>query len=263
MSLRAHGVSYAVGGRYLISRLDFGIEVGEIVMLVGDNGAGKSTLLSLIAGCPLPGEGEVTLESRPLSAWSASELAMRRAVLPQSPALAFDFPVPEVVRLGSLPHAVRSDELERHCDEVMRWVDILQFADRGYFSLSGGERQRVHLARVLLQVRLSSSRQCYLLLDEPLAALDMAHQYALMECLRRLAAPSGNSESLGVGVVVVTHDLNIVLRYADRACFLKAGRCHASGRTAEVLTPENIRAVFNVAAEVTPKAVVTQPIASE
>ncbi len=263
MSLQAHQVAYAVDGRCLIARFDLTVTAGEILMLAGDNGAGKSTLLSLLAGCPPPHAGEVTLESRPLAAWPASELAARRAILPQSPSLAFDFPVSEVVKLGALPHAVRADELERRAREVMQWMDVAHLAERGCFSLSGGERQRVHLARVLLQIRLASAGRRYLLLDEPLAALDLAHQYALMNCLRRLAGSRQRSGEASVGVVLVTHDLNIALRYADRMCLLKAGRRHAAGGTAEVLTPANIRAVFGVDAEVTRRAVITRPVADE
>ena len=261
MSLEAHDVSYAVDGRRLIARFDLKVEAGEIMMLVGNNGAGKSTLLGLLAGCVPPREGTVTLDSRPLGDLPASELATRRAVLPQSPSLAFDFPVSELVRFGGLPYAVRADELERRAREVMRSMDLLRLADRGYFSLSGGERQRAHLARVLLQVHLAAPGRCYLLLDEPLAALDLAHQYALMEYLRHLAAPGEGPENPGVGIVVVTHDLGIVLRYADRVCLLKEGCRYAEGKIAEVLTPGNIRGVFGVAAELTDQAVITRPLA--
>ncbi len=258
MSLQARDVSYAVGGRCLVGPVALTAEVGEVLVLAGNNGAGKSTLLSLLAGCPSPSAGEVLLESRPLAAWSAAELAVRRAILPQSPSLAFDFRVDEVVRLGTLPHAADADEVEQRTREVMQWLDVARFAARGYFELSGGERQRVQLARVLLQACLARTTPRYLLLDEPLAALDLAHQYALMERLRHLAASAP-----GVGVVLVTHDLNIALRYADRICLLRARRCHATGKTAEVLTPGNIRAVFGVDAEVTKQVVTTRSVAAD
>ncbi len=263
MSLQACKASYAVGGRRLIERFELAVEPGEILMLAGNNGAGKSTLLSLLAGCPTPDEGEVRLESRALTAWPASALAARRAILPQSPSLAFDFPVCEVVRLGALPHAASSGEIAEGVLEVLRWMDLDVLAQRGYFSLSGGERQRVHLARVLLQVRLAREAPCYLLLDEPLAALDLAHQYALMRRLRRLVSIRDESGGARLGVVLVTHDLNVAWRYADRVCLLKAGCRYAVGATAEVMTAGNIRAVFGVDAEVTERAVVTRPLPSD
>ena len=246
MSLRAQGVSYHVGGQCLIECLDLSLEAGEILMLVGNNGAGKSTVLNLLAGCPVPSEGEITLESQPLAAWSSTELAARRAILTQSPSLAFDFTAAEVVSLGATPYTVRAEELKQRMHEVMQWMDVAQFADRSYFSLSGGERQRVHLARVFLQVCLAPSTSRYLLLDEPLAALDLMHQYALLEQLRRLSL----SQS-GVGVILVTHDLSVARRYADRVCLLKAGRCYAIGKAVEIVTPANIRAVFGVDAVIT------------
>lgn len=260
MSLRACKVSYSVAGRRLIEGFDLAVEPGELLMIAGNNGAGKSTLLSLLAGCPEPDEGEVVFESRALSTWSAQALAARRAILPQSPSLAFDFPVHEVVGLGALPHAAPADEIAGRTAEVMHWMDLDGFAQRGYFSLSGGERQRVHLARVLLQVRLARAAPCYLLLDEPLAALDLAHQYALMKRLRRLVSPDRESEEARLGVAMVTHDLNVALHYADRVCLLKAGRRHAVGATAEVVTAGNVRTVFGVDAEVTEHAVVTRPL---
>ncbi len=257
MSLQARNVSCIRGGRRLIESFDLSVEVGEIVMLAGNNGAGKSTLLSLFAGCPLPSMGEVVLESQPLTRWPVSELAVRRAILPQSPSLAFDFSVSEVVALGALPHALRADEIRQRMCEVMRWMDVAHLADRRCFSLSGGERQRVHLARVLLQVHLAPGLPRYLLLDEPFAALDLAHQYALMECLCGLV---GSERGAGIGVVSVVHDLNLALRYADRVCLLKAGRRYALGGFAEVVTSANMRAVFDVDAIITEHAVVTQPM---
>ena len=243
MSLRADNVCYAVGAGRVLENIALTVVTGEILALVGLNGSGKSTLLSLLAGCPLPNSGEVTLETRPLADWSMAEVAMRRAILPQAPTLAFDFPVLEMVKLGAIPHRVSGDELEYNLREVIRWMDLAHLAERRCFSLSGGELQRVHLARVLLQINLQPSLPRYLLLDEPLAALDIAHQYALMERLRQLiSAP----RSIGIGVVLVTHDLNVALNYADRVCLLRAGRCRAIGPTAKVMTADQIREVFGV-----------------
>ena len=259
MSLSCKDISYSIGTQLLIKSFNLSIEIGEILMLAGNNGAGKSTLLSLFAGCSSPSKGEVILDSNQLSNWSRSELAMRRAILPQSPSLAFDFPVSEVVKFGALPHSVHVEHIEQCSSEVMEWVDVLHLSDRGYFSLSGGERQRVHLARVLLQIHLVPTVPRYLILDEPLATLDLAHQYELMECLRRLVS---SSQKFGVGIILVTHDFNIALRYADRICLIETGSCYVVGSARKVLTCKNIRDVFGVDAEVTQQYVVTQPLVS-
>ena len=254
MSLHACSVSYSIGGHCLLERFELEIEIGEIVMLVGNNGAGKSTALNLLAGCPQPSTGEVMLESRPLTEWAAGELAARRAILPQSSSLAFDFTAAEVVALGAPSRALRAMAFKQHVHDAMERMDVAQFADRGYFSLSGGERQRVHLARVFLQISLVPSVPRYLLLDEPLVSLDLAHQYAVLDQLRRLAA-------VDVGIVFVTHDLNIARRYASRVCLLKAGRCYAQGAAADIITATNIRAVFGVEALVArDDTVVTRPL---
>ena len=257
MSLQCKNVSYAIGEHALIKHFNFSLELGEILVIVGNNGAGKSTLLGLLAGCPMPDSGEVLLESRPLADWRLSDLAVRRAVLPQSPSIAFNFKVSEVVRLGALPHPVQDQKLGERLLEAMQWVDISHLQNRGYFSLSGGERQRVHLARVLLQLGLNPTVPRYLLLDEPLAMLDLMHQYMFMELLRTLV--SSDSES-GIGIALVTHDLNIAMRYADRVCFVKAGRCYVTETTAKAMTPGNLQAVFDVNAKIVQQTVITWPL---
>ncbi len=256
MSLQCKNVSYAIAKHYLVQHFDLTVELGQILAIVGNNGAGKSTLLSLLAGCPVPDSGEVLLESRPLAGWRLSDLAIRRAVLPQSPSIAFNFTVSEVVRLGALPHLVGEDRIRERSLEVMRWMDVSHLQNRGYFSLSGGERQRVHLARVLLQLGLNQKVPRYLLLDEPLAMIDLTHQYAFMELLRALASTASGP---GIGIALVTHDLNIAMRYADRVCFVKAGRCYMTEATATAMTPGNLRVIFNVDAKIVQQTVITWP----
>ena len=256
MSLQCKNVSYAVGESCLVRGFDLSVKLGEILAIVGNNGAGKSTLLSLLAGCPAPDSGEVLLESRPLAQWRLPELAVRRAVLPQSPSIAFDYKVSEVVRLGALPHPLRGGELRERLLEAMRGADVSHLRNRRYFSLSGGESQRVHLARVLLQLSLNPKLPRYLLLDEPLAMIDLRHQYAIMGFLRTLV--SADPES-GIGIALVTHDLNIAMRYADRVCFVKAGSCYATETTARAMTPGNLRAVFDIDAKIVQQTVITWP----
>lgn len=159
---------------------------GEVLALVGPNGAGKSTLLAALAGDLPAAVGEVRIGGRPAAAWSAPELALRRAVLPQSAVLSFPFPVEDVVRMGRAPWAgtAREDEDDAAVATAMAATEVTDFAARPFSALSGGERARVALARVLAQ------RTPLLLLDEPTAALDLRHQELVLRICRGRPPPA-------------------------------------------------------------------------
>ncbi|WP_443070575.1 ATP-binding cassette domain-containing protein [Streptomyces sp. NHF165] len=172
---------------------------------------------------------------------SARQLAVRRAVLPQSSALAFPFTVAEVVRMGRAPWAGTSheDEDETAVAEAMAATEVTAFAGRPFSALSGGERARVALARVLAQ------RTGVLLLDEPTAALDLRHQEAALAVCRERAAA-------GDAVAVVLHDLGQAAAYADRIALLTDGRLTALGRPDRVLDGEVLTGVYGCPVEVLP-----------
>ncbi|TDC45722.1 heme ABC transporter ATP-binding protein [Jiangella ureilytica] len=220
----ADGVSVVLGGARVLDDVSVEVRAGEVLALVGPNGAGKSTLLSALTGDVAVAAGSVTLHGEPLRAWSATESAMRRAVLLQQVRLSFPFTVAEVVEMGRAPWA--GTAFEDSDDEAVRSAlaeaDVTQFAARRFTSLSGGEQARVALARVLAQ------RTGLLLLDEPTAALDLRHQELVLGVARTRAAT-------GVAVVVVLHDLNLAAAHADRVAVLAGGRVVATGPPAEVL----------------------------
>lgn len=247
MALAAHQASYRIGRQWLLEQVSLALRPGELLALLGPNGAGKSTLLRLLTGEARPTRGGITLDGRPLQDWPSRALARRRAVLPQSSVLAFPFTVLEVVLLGRTPHCVGS---ERERDRDIAWqalaaADIVPLAERLYTTLSGGERQRVQLARVLAQIweppRDGEVR--YLLLDEPVASLDLAHQHGVLALTHRLSRE-------GVGVLAVLHDLNLAAQYADRVAMLASGRLQAVGAPRQVLTEERVEQVFRVRARV-------------
>ncbi|WP_066957165.1 ATP-binding cassette domain-containing protein, partial [Streptomyces lushanensis] len=163
------GLHVRLGQREVLAGVGLAARAGEVLALVGPNGAGKSTLLAVLAADLPPDQGEVRIDGRHAHEWSAPELALRRAVLPQAAALAFPFPVEEVVRMGRAPWAGTplEDEDERAVAAAMAATEVTAFAGRPFSALSGGERARVALARVLAQ------RAPLLLLDEPTAALDL------------------------------------------------------------------------------------------
>ncbi|MCF3104422.1 heme ABC transporter ATP-binding protein [Streptomyces roseoverticillatus] len=229
----ARSLSVRLGGRAVLDGVDLGVAAGEVLALVGPNGAGKSTLLAALAHDLPAAAGEVRIDGEPAAAWSAAELALRRAVLPQSAELSFPFPVEDVVRMGRAPWAGTPAEGEDDAAvrEAMAAAEVTGFASRPFAALSGGERARVALARVLAQ------RTPLLLLDEPTAALDLRHQELVLRICRERAAA-------GAAVVVVLHDLGLAGAYADRVAVLHGGRVAAEGPPARVLEAELLTRVY-------------------
>ncbi|WP_329036784.1 heme ABC transporter ATP-binding protein [Streptomyces sp. NBC_00178] len=237
----ATGLGVRLGGRPVLDSVDLTVRAGEVLALVGPNGAGKSTLLAALSADLPVDSGEVRIDGRPVAGWSAAELALRRAVLPQTAALAFPFPVEDVVRMGRAPWAgtARQDEDGEAVAAAMAATEVSDFATRPFSALSGGERARVALARVLAQ------RAPLLLLDEPTAALDLRHQELVLRICRERAAA-------GEAVVVVLHDLGLAAAYADRAVVLRGGRVAAAGPPAGVFTGALLGEVYRQAVEVFP-----------
>ncbi|GGD08122.1 heme ABC transporter ATP-binding protein [Halopseudomonas salina] len=242
--LAVRGLSCARGGCQVVAGIDFRLQAGEVLAVLGTNGAGKSTLLATLSGELPRAAGDILLADRPLESWAANQRAQRLAVLPQASSLAFAFSVEEVVLLGRLPHASGRDEDARIAAEVMHAADITHLRQRSYLALSGGERQRVHLARVLAQIWSNAEPAC-LLLDEPTASLDLAHQRLILQQARELAG-RGNA------VLLVLHDLNLAARYADRLLLLDRGGVSAVGTPWDVLKAERISQVFGVEVQVAP-----------
>lgn len=243
--LRADKVSFSYGRRTVVDSVTLGVEPGKVIAILGPNGAGKTSLFRLLSGSAEPDEGKVTLDDKPLSAFSASVLARRRSVLPQTSQLGFNFTVREVVEMGRLPHAKADKNVDEEAvvDLAMKQADIEMFAERHYLSLSGGERQRVQLARALAQVwpDENAKESRFLLLDEPTNNLDISHQHKCLSEARNLA-------QRGVGVACILHDFNLALAYADTCVVLYEGMVRASGPVAKALTAEVVHDVFKVEA---------------
>ncbi|MGR3872963.1 heme ABC transporter ATP-binding protein [Streptomyces graminifolii] len=235
----AQDLHVQLGGRRVLHGVSVSVRAGEVLALVGPNGAGKSTLLGALAADLAPVAGVVRINGRPATEWSAPELALRRAVLPQAATLSFPFTVEDVVRMGRAPHAADAAEDEVAVAEAMARAEVTGFAQRPFSALSGGERARVALARVLAQ------RAPLLLLDEPTAALDLRHQELVLRLCRERARA-------GDAVVVVLHDLALAAAYAHRVAILRAGRVAADGPPEVVFTEELLSDVYDQAVEVFP-----------
>ena len=259
MSLAADQVGYAVEGLRLLDRVSLELRPGEVHALLGRNGAGKSTLLKLLSGDLQPDQGQVTLNGCPLRHWTPLQRARLRAVLPQQESLRFGFTAEQVVALGRYASPQHGPARERQIvHEALQMAGVAELAPRKYPSLSGGERARVQLARVMAQIweapqepELGGDR--YLLLDEPTASLDLAHQHGCLLQARCFAAS-------GVGVLAVLHDPNLALRYADRTTVLDGGRVVGQGPTRELLTPELLEKTYGVGIELLQSAGETLPV---
>ncbi|MFO6447657.1 ABC transporter ATP-binding protein [Erythrobacter sp. NE805] len=230
--LEARGLTLTRGGVAVVERLSAVFSPGEITAIVGPNGAGKSSLLLGLAGLLPPAEGEVTLGGARLDSLHPRARAQAIGYLPQSPDIAWDVSAESLVALGRLPWRDRGTAA---IEAALRALDCKSLRDRPVSRLSGGERARVLLARVL------AGEPRWILADEPLAALDLAHQLGLARHLRACAAA-------GQGVVVVLHDLALAMNHADRVLVLKDARLIADGPPGEALAPEVIARGWGVAA---------------
>jgi len=240
--LDASGLRVLAGGRRLLDDVSLAVFPGEVLVLVGANGAGKSTLLRCLGAELTPAAGDVQMNGRPLAHWAPRDSAKRRAVLPQASPLSFPFTGLEVALMGRIPFGAPVSDDIRIAGAALAAAEAGHLAERRYTTLSGGERQRVHLARVLAQLwePLPEGEPRYLLLDEPTASLDLAHQHALLRLARAWAAAD-------VGVLIVLHDLNLAAQYADRIAVLKAGRLLEAGAPTEVLRSQLIAEAFGLA----------------
>jgi iron complex transport system ATP-binding protein len=219
----------ALPGR--LGGVSLALRPGEVTAICGPNGAGKSTLLACLAGL-LAGEGRVTLGGADLAALPPRQRAQAVGYLPQTGEVAWDVSVRTLAGLGRLPWG---DADPAPVAAALAALDLDHLAQRPVSQLSGGERARALLARVL------AGTPRWILADEPLAALDLAHRQALAARFRRLA-------SEGLGVVLVLHDLALAINHADRVVVLSGGQVAADAAPGEALSAATIRRVWGVEA---------------
>ena len=243
--LAASGVSHAFAATPVLTSVDLALRPGQLLLVVGPNGSGKTTLVRILAGVLAARSGEIELAERPLSTYSRREVARRLAVVPQEMLVPFPYRVREMVAMGRAPFRGalgREGPRDREVVEAaLASLGLTPLAERIFLTLSGGEKQRVVLARALAQ------ESPLLLLDEPTAHMDLGHRVHTFEWLRAWIA----AKPLERGVLLVTHDLLLAVRFADAVVLLDRGRVVAQGEPFEVLTPERIGAVYGVDTTVT------------
>jgi iron complex transport system ATP-binding protein len=236
--LAAEALVVRLGGRAVLDCVSIALRRGEVAAIVGPNGAGKSTLLTCLAGLRRPDFGQVALDGQPLVETPGRVRARRIGYLPQAPEIAWRLDVHTFVRLGRTAHRGLFGESPSDAEAVDRALantDMTPFARRDITTLSGGERARVLIARAL------AGEPAWLLADEPLTGLDLAHQFDAAALFRRVARD-------GVGVAVTLHDLAVASRIADRVLLMADGRILADGPAAEALAPEMLARAYGVEA---------------
>lgn len=226
--LELERVLLRVGNRTLVRELSLRLAPGETWCLLGPNGAGKTTLLHTATGLREPQGGAIRLAGRALRDWPLPEAARLRGFLPQALHDAFSASVLDNVLLGRHPYLARwqwEDENDRaRARAALAAVDLAGFEERDVLTLSGGERQRVALAALLAQ------DPPLLLLDEPVAHLDLHHQIRVLEHVGGLARERGK------GVLFTVHDLNLAARFASHALLLLPQGTVRQGPIEEVMT---------------------------
>lgn len=237
MILEAHDlvVRYPGAARPALDGVSLRLEPGRLVAVTGPNGSGKTTLVRALVGLVPLARGVALLDGRPVASWRRSELAKAVGVVTQREEIVFPLTVAETVMLGRYPRlgplAPEGPDDRRAVWDALRRCDVEGLADRSVDTLSGGEWQRVRVARALAQ------EPRVLVLDEPTASLDLRHEMELLELIRALVAD-------GLAGLVVTHQLNLAARFAERLVLLSEGRMAADGAPGDVFREEVLASVF-------------------
>ena len=235
-AIEIKNLKHAYGNQRVLDDLSFSIHVGDFFIIIGPNGSGKTTLMKIVSGITKRQQGDVTLLDQSLQRYSLRTLSKKIAYVPQNLPPDFPFTVAELVLMGRAPHqgplGVEQEKDFEIAKKAMLFTGVDQLLHRRFNQLSGGEQQRVFIARAICQ------EPRIILLDEPTASLDLAHQVRIMDLMERLKTEKA------ITIVMVSHDVNLAAMYADRLLLLKAGRVVSLGRPQEVLTYKTLEEAY-------------------
>lgn len=231
-------VSLGYGRRKVLDGISFAVDGGEMVGLIGPNGGGKSTVIRALSRVIPAKSGKITVGGRDVTRIPRDELARLVGVVPQIPLLPSAFTAFEIVLMGRNPHLGLLQQ-ESPADYESAWqamtlTSTRELARRRVGELSGGEIQCLLIARVLVQATR------VILLDEPTANLDINRQVEVLGLIRRLCLEQKLS------VLVALHDLNLASQYCDRLILISEGKIYAEGTPTQVITQENLKAVYGI-----------------
>jgi iron complex transport system ATP-binding protein len=240
--LKLEEIYYNIRGKKILQNIHLQFEPGKIHMILGPNGSGKTSLLKIASGQIDTYQGRVLYEQKSIREIDLSELAKYRGYLSQQNNIPFPLKVSELVSMGRYPHfefqpSKKDNEIVQ---EVSEKLAIQHLSQRDYTTLSGGEQQRVQFARVLAQIwESNAATNRYLFLDEPLNNLDIQFQKYLLETIRSLITSN-------LVVIMIVHDINWALAYANEVYFMKEGHLVANGNPLHIINEELMQRVFDI-----------------
>ena len=229
-------LSHSYGDLPVLKNLTFSVQKGDFFIIIGPNGSGKTTLMRSLAGILKPPSGHLEILGRPMDQYTRKSLARTLAFVPQTIPVDFPFTVAEIVLMGRSPYlGMLGLEQEKDLEiarQAIAFTGLEHLTDRKLDQLSGGEQQQVFIARAICQ------QPQVILLDEPTAALDLAHQVRLMDLMEKL------KQEKEVTVVMVSHDVNLAAMYGDRLLLINEGQIVCQGFPDEVLTFQILEDVY-------------------
>ncbi|OOF86015.1 iron-hydroxamate transporter ATP-binding subunit [Rodentibacter ratti] len=231
-------VSFSIPQRTLLYPTSLSFESGKVYGLIGHNGSGKSTLIKLMARQHPFSHGDILLNNRSVQSWKNQDFAKQVAYLPQHLPQTTNMTAKELIAMGRYAwNGLFGRETEADKQAISRALTLThteKFADQLVDTLSGGERSRIWLAMLMAQ----ESR--FLLLDEPLAALDIAHQVEVMQLIHSL------SRELNLGVIIVIHDINLAARFCDHLVALHSGKLLAQGNAHDIVNTPSLQKIYGI-----------------
>ncbi|NRA42921.1 MAG: ATP-binding cassette domain-containing protein [Pseudomonadales bacterium] len=251
MAIDICDASITLQSKNILQQVNLCCENGQFIAICGPNGAGKSTLLKAIAG-DIEYSGSIRINDCEVNQLKPKTLASLRAVMPQQVTMTFSFAVKDIIAMG-LIFSESSDKKSHIMQHVKALFKLDAIWDKSYLELSGGQQQRCQLARVVGQILQSEQQHRFLLLDECSSAMDISMMHEAFTALKQLTEQK-------IGVIAVVHDVNLASHYADKLCFIHQQSIHLQGTTAEMLTAENIREVFQVESSVLTHPVHQHPV---
>ena len=239
--IETRDISFSYNTKEVLTNVSLFLKRGEFLGIIGPNGAGKSTILRLICGILKPKHGIITVSGNDTCGIDRKQLAKKIAFVPQETHFALNFTIEEIVMMGRFPY-LRAFQRENKTDyeardHALMYANLQEFRKRPINSLSSGERQRVVLARALAQ------EPAILILDEPTSHLDLHHQFAIMELLKKL-----NKE--GMSIIAVNHDLNLASLYCERLVLLHQGKVFEQGSPKDLITEKILKQVYQTEVKV-------------
>ena len=240
MSFVIDDLSFSYGNKLILNSINAKFNPGEVTVIAGPNGSGKTTMIRIIMGLLKHKEKSIFIDGQDIQSIPILERAKKIGYVAQHTDHDFDFTVLEVVNMGRYPYKKDWNPKKdlQISYKTMKLTDTLTFKDRSITTLSGGELQRVLLARAL------AVEPKYLILDEPSSNLDISHNNEMMRLIKDI------TKSLNITTVMVLHDLNSILHFADKVLILKNGEQLLSGNVKKILTPKNIMNIYGVKSQI-------------